>query len=109
MLSRVASWHQGSSVSVILTPIRRRKSSSPCSVIFGNSAAFSRGMRDLHRARGRRGLAERLAVDLPRGRLGQRGQERDVAGVLVPAQVPARELLELAGEGLVAGARAHDE
>src|SRR5437899_2590053 len=44
MPSRVASWHHGSSVSVILTPMRRRRSSRPCSVIFGNRAVRSAGV-----------------------------------------------------------------
>src|SRR5439155_21598903 len=43
MASRVASWHHGSSVPVILTPIRRRRSSRPCSVIFGKSVMVPRG------------------------------------------------------------------
>src|SRR6266849_6725587 len=105
MLSRVASWHHGSSVSVILTPIRRRRSSRPCSVIFGKSG-FSRGMRGLHGARLR--LAKRLAIDLPGRCLGQRGHERDLTRVLVLAESRAREVLQLTDEGIVAGARAHD-
>src|SRR5258706_11680050 len=113
MPSRVASWHHGSSVSVILTPMRDRKFSRPWSVIFGNSAVFSsRGMRRLLAGgRWRRELrfAQGLPVDLARRRLGQSGHERDVARVLVPAEPRARELLQLAGERLVAAARAHDE
>src|SRR5215470_6956770 len=106
MLSRVASWHHGSSVSVILTPIRRRRSASPRSVIFGKSAV-SRGMRGLHGAS--LGFAKRLAIDLAGRRLGQRRHERDLTRVLVLAEPRARELLQLAGEGVVAGAEAHDE
>src|SRR6266436_5074819 len=106
MLSRVASWHHGSSVSVILTPIRRRRSSSPCSVIFGNSG-FSRDMRGLHGSR--LGLAKRLAIDLTGRRLGQRGHERDLTRILVLTEPRAREVLELPCECIVAAARADDE
>src|SRR5206468_8075518 len=106
MLSRVASWHQGSSVSVILTPIRRRRSSRPCSVIFGKSDR-SRGMRGLHGARLR--LAQRLAVDLAGRRLGQRRHEGHPTRVLVLAEPRARELLQLAGERIVAAARRSEE
>src|SRR6266581_7275566 len=102
MLSRVASWHHGSSVSVILTPIRRRRSSRPCSVIFGKSVVVSRGMRGLHGAR--LGFAKRLAVDLAGGRLGQRRHERDAPRVFVLAEPRAREILQLAGERVVAAA-----
>src|SRR4030095_15713367 len=105
MLARVASWHHGSSVSGILTPMRRRKSSSPWSVIFGNSW-LSRGMRRLLGAA--LGRATRLAVDLAGRRLGQRGHERDLSRVLVLTQARARELLQLACERVAAGARAHD-
>src|SRR6187431_3162071 len=97
MPSRVASWHQGSSVSVISTPMRRRRSSRPWSVIFGNidvvpvvgAVVGSRGMRGLHlAARGRDvfGIPQRLAVDLPRGRLGEVGDESDLARIFVLAQ-----------------------
>src|SRR5262245_842133 len=98
MLSRVASWHHGSSVSVILTPIRRRRSSSPRSVILGKRDGFSLGMRRLPTGRWRAGLGrtEGLAVDLARWRFRQLRHERDVARVLVPAQARAREILELA-------------
>src|SRR5262245_5044895 len=41
MLSRVASWHHGSSVLVIRTPMRRRRSSSAWSVILGNNRVGS--------------------------------------------------------------------
>src|SRR6059036_1620372 len=99
MLSRVASWHQGSRVSVILTPMRRRRSSRPCSVIFGKSDV-SRGMRGLHGARLR--LAKRLAIDLAGRRLGQRGHERHATRILVLAEPRAREVLQLASEGVVA-------
>src|SRR5215813_14881713 len=101
MLSRVASWHQGSSVSVILTPMRRRRSSSPCSVILGNSVC-SRGMRGLHGARLR--FAERLAIDLAGRRLGQLRHEGHPPWVLVLTQPRARELLQLAGKRVVAAA-----
>src|ERR1700694_424833 len=107
MASRVASWHHGSSVSVIFTPRRRRRSSSPCAVILGNRAAASDGMRPLHRA-GRR-LAEGLAIDFTGGRLGQGTHERDLARILVLAQPGPREFLKLARERIVAAARAHDE
>src|SRR5262245_40066476 len=106
MLSRVASWHHGSSVSVILTPMRRRRSSSPWSVIFGNSR-LSRGMRRLLGSD--LGRAKRLAIDLAGRRLRQRGHECDVPRVLVLTQARAGELLQLAGERIIAGARAHDE
>src|SRR5215467_14938552 len=106
MLSRVASWHQGSSVSVILTPMRRRRSSSPCSVILGNNVC-SRGMRGLHGARLR--FSKRLAVDLASGRLGQLRHERDPARILVLAESGARELLQLASERIVAAAPTDDE
>src|SRR5437870_12309701 len=99
MPSRVASWHQGSSVSVILTPIRRRRSSRPWSVIFGNRIiALRPGQR----------FAEGLPVDLARRRLGQLGHERDVARVLVLTEPGPCELLQLAREGIVARARADD-
>src|SRR5437899_12700055 len=106
MLSRVASWHHGSSVSVILTPIRLRREASPCSVIVGKSAV-SRGMRRLHGSRLR--FAKRPAVDLAGRRLGQRGHERDSPRILVLTEPRAREILQLAGEGDVTAARAHDE
>src|SRR6188768_792539 len=120
MPSRVASWHQGSRVSVISTPMRRRRSSRPWSVIFGNievvpvvgAVVRSGGMRGLHlSACGRDGLgiAQRLAVDLPRGRLGKVGDEGDVARILVLAQARPHELLQLARERVVAGPRADDE
>src|SRR5260370_29430041 len=112
MPSRVASWHHGSSVSVILTPMRLRRASRPWSVIFGNSAALSsRGMRRLL-AGGRRRrelrFAQGLPVDLARRRLGQLRHERDVAGVLVPAEPRARELPPPARARPVAAARAPD-
>src|SRR5215831_3156426 len=106
MLSRVASWHQGSSVSVSLTPMRRRRASSPCSVILGNSVC-SRGMRGIHGARLR--FAERLAIDLAGRRLEQLRHERHPARILVLAEPRARELLQLADERVVAVARADDE
>src|SRR5262249_19312359 len=105
MLSRVASWHQGSSVSVILTPMRWRRSSSPCSVILGNNVC-SRGMGGLHGARLR--FAQRLAIDLAGRRLGQLRHERDPARIFVLAEPRARELLQLASERVVAAARADD-
>src|SRR5439155_27067516 len=106
ILSLVASWHHGSSVSVIRTPIRRRRSSSACSVIFGKSGV-SRGMRGLHGSGLR--FAKGLAIDLAGGRLGQRGHERDPARVLVLTEPRAREVLQLARERVVADAPAHDE
>src|SRR5262249_30548677 len=104
MLSRVASWHHGSSVSVILTPIRRRRSPSASSVIFGNSRAGSAGI-----GRGTLIIAQGSAIDLARWRLRQLGNERDLARVLVSAEARPREVLQLAREGLVAAARADDE
>src|SRR4051812_41897497 len=45
MLSRVASWHHGSAVAPIFTPMRLRRSSRPSAVILGNtrSAIGARG------------------------------------------------------------------
>src|SRR5689334_8762750 len=107
MPSREASWHHGSSVSVIFTPMRFRSSSSPWSVIFGNSVAgvvFSAcaGMLALQ-------IAQDLAMDLSRRRLRQIADEGHVTRVLVLAQARARELLQLAREAVVARAGADDE
>src|SRR5512132_526813 len=99
MLSRVASWHHGSSVSVILTPMRRRNWSSAPSVIFGNSVVRSLGMRVLPVSA--LGVAERFPVDLARWRPRQLGHERDLTRVLVLAQPRARERLKLARERVV--------
>src|SRR5580765_4498699 len=112
MPSRVASWHQGSSVSVISTPMRRRRASRPSRVIPGNSEAApvvgavvgSAGMRGLPwAARGGDGLGipQRLPVDLPRGRLGKIGDEGHVARILVLAQARSGDLLQLACECIV--------
>src|SRR5256885_16995275 len=106
MWTGVVSWPRGSGVAGILTPIRRRRSSSPCSVIFGKSVV-SRGMRRLHGSRLR--FAKRLAVDLASRRLGQRGHERDPARVLVLTEPRAREVLQLARERVVADAHAHEQ
>src|SRR5204863_617677 len=101
MPSREASWHHGSSVSVIFTPMRLRRSSRPRSVIFGNSVAFSGDMRLR--------LAQRLAIHLAGRRPRQRGDERHAPRILVLAESRARELLQLARECVVAAARTHDE
>src|SRR6185436_4876511 len=95
MLSRVASWHHGSAVWPILTPMRWRNASSPCSVILGKlrsivSADMCLFPRSKH-----------LAVDLAGRRLGQLGHEFDQARVFVLAETPAHEILDFLGEGVV--------
>src|SRR5215470_8756110 len=111
MLSRVASWHQGSTVSVIGTPIRRRRSSRPCWVILGNIWAVWAAIAPLlGRARcGGLALAQHLAVLLAGRCLGQLGDELHLPRVLVLGQTRARPLLQLAREGVVAAPRAHHE
>src|SRR5215510_5829967 len=98
MASRVASWHHGSRVSVITTPMRRRRSSSARSVILANRAldsADTGGLRARAGGGAGLGLAQDLPVHLPCRRLGQVGHESHVAGVLVLAQPAPRELLQL--------------
>src|SRR4051812_6168477 len=99
MLSRVASWHQGSSVSSIGTPMRARSSSRPRSVIFGNRRESWAVMASPARLSigGVLAFAQRLAVDLAGRRLGQLGDERDLARIFVLAEAQAGEILQLAG------------
>src|SRR5438105_13220927 len=101
MLSRVASWHHGSAVWPILTPMRWRSASSPSSVILGK-------LRSILLPR-----SKYLAVDLAGRRLGQLGDELDEARILVLAEALAHEVLDLLDEALVARAvgdheRLHD-
>src|SRR6478735_12445577 len=96
MLSRVASWHHGSAVWPIFTPMRWRRASRPSSVIFGklrsvvsaDICAFPR--------------SQDLAIDLAGRCLGQLGHEFDDARILVLAEASAHEVLDFLGEGLVA-------
>src|SRR5437868_14246203 len=97
MLSRVASWHHGSAVWPILTPMRWRSASSPSSVILGK-------LRSILLPR-----SKYLAVDLAGRRLGQLGDELDEARILVLAEPLAHEVLDFAGEGVVALALGDDE
>src|SRR6476620_9850564 len=103
MLSRVASWHHGSAVWPILTPMRWRNASSPCSVILGKlrsivSADMCLFLRSKH-----------FAVDLAGRRLGQLGHEFDEARIFVLAEALAHQVLDLLGERLVTRSIGDDE
>src|SRR3954470_12485082 len=102
MLSRVASWHHGSAVWPILTPMRRRRASRPSSVIFGKLRSMASGILFFPRA-------QNLAVYLAGRRLGQLGHEFDEARILVLAEALPHEVLDFLDEGLVAAAIGDDE
>src|SRR5215213_754351 len=104
MLSRVASWHHGSAVTPIFTPMRLRSSSSPFSVIFGKlrSTVLANDICFFPRA-------QNLAIDLTGRRLGQFGDELDLARIFVVAEPLAHEILDLLPEGFVARPVGDDE
>src|ERR1700758_3086818 len=101
MLSRVASWHHGSAVWPILTPMRWRRASRPSSVIFGKLRSMVSA--DI----GAFPRSQDLAVDLAGRRLGQLGHEFDDTRILVLAEPRAHEVLYLLDEELVARAVGH--
>src|SRR6185436_3783208 len=96
MLSRVASWHHGSTVTPIFLPMRWRRSSSPFSVIFGKLRSIVLADMSLFPR------SQHLAVDLAGRRLGQLGDAFDLARILVLAETLAHQILDLADEALVA-------
>src|SRR5205809_1872085 len=103
MLSRVASWHHGSAVWPILTPMRWRSASRPSSVILGKLRSIVLADICLFLC------PKHLAVDLAGRRLGQLGYEFDEARILVLAEALAHEVLDLLSERLVARAVGDDE
>src|SRR6478609_6844855 len=103
MLSRVASWHHGSAVWPILTPMRWRSASRPSSVIFGKLRSIVSVDICLFLC------SKHLAVHLAGRRLGQLGHEFDEARIFVLAETLAHEVLDFLGEGLVARSVGHDE
>src|SRR5215470_19122953 len=117
MLSRVASWHHGSRVFSIFTPIRLRRSSSPSSVILGNrSFALTTSGLLSHVALvvGRGGrlslpVSQNLPVDLAGRRLRQLVDDRNLARVFVLAQPVSYEVLDFAVERRITRARRHEK
>src|ERR1041385_1008724 len=98
MLSRVASWHHGSAVWPILTPMRWRSASRPSSVILGELRSIVLTFR-----------SQDLAVDLAGRRLGQLGHELDEARIFVLAESLPHEVLDFLGEAFVAATIGDDE